>query len=161
MALAGTGARGKTAGEGGEHDRRTKLSSSTTMTWCRRELFAVAGKLLLPGCRRLMAKRRLRRWSATASTSCCSTCAMPGQDGLEVSRHHQTEMAGKRSGDHHRLSDRSTVPGAVRLAPTNVAEPVGPRGRDQNVADGTITRKQWAMRRLPEGPDAASGARAA
>jgi DNA-binding NtrC family response regulator len=50
---------------------------------------------------------------------------------------------------------------AVRLgAHDYVSKPVGPQDVI-NLTDAAITRKKWALRRVPDGSDAASATRAA
>jgi DNA-binding NtrC family response regulator len=86
---------------------------------------------------------------------------MPGQDGLAVLRTIKQKWPESEVVIITGYPTVDSAKEAVRLGAYDyVAKPVGPQDV-VNVADGAITRKQWAMRRLPEGPDAVSGARAA
>ncbi len=86
---------------------------------------------------------------------------MPGQDGLSVlctikQKWPESEVV--------IITGYPTVDSAkeaVRLgAHDYVSKPVGPQDVI-NLTDAAITRKKWALRRVPDGSDAASATRAA
>ena len=85
---------------------------------------------------------------------------MPGQDGLSVLRTMKQKWP---ESEVVIITGYPTVDGAkeaVRLGAYDyVAKPVGPQDVI-NVADGAMTRKQWAMRPMPES-EAAGGSFAA
>jgi len=86
---------------------------------------------------------------------------MPGQDGLSVLRTIKQKWPESEVVIITGYPTVDSAKEAVRLGAYDyVAKPVGPQDVI-NVADGAMTRKQWALRRVPEEKDAASGARAA
>jgi DNA-binding NtrC family response regulator len=86
---------------------------------------------------------------------------MPGQDGLSVLRTIKQKWPESEVVIITGYPTVDSAKEAVRLGAYDyVAKPVGPQDVI-NVADGAMTRKQWALRRVPEEKDTASGARAA
>ena len=86
---------------------------------------------------------------------------MPGQDGLSVLRTIKQKWPESEVVIITGYPTVDSAKEAVRLGAYDyVAKPVGPQDVI-NVADGAMTRKQWALRRVPEEKDIASGARAA
>jgi len=86
---------------------------------------------------------------------------MPGQDGLSVLRTIKQKWPESEVVIITGYPTVDSAKEAVRLGAYDyVAKPVGPQDVI-NVADGAMTRKQWALRRVPEEKDKASGARAA
>ena len=108
-----------------------------------------------------MAKRRCRRWSSDPFDVVLLDMRMPGQDGLSVLRTIKQKWPESEVVIITGYPTVDSAKEAVRLGAYDyVAKPVGPQDVI-NVTDGAITRKQWALRRMPEGTDAASGACAA
>ena len=86
---------------------------------------------------------------------------MPGQDGLSVLRTIKQNWPDSEVVIITGYPTVDSAKEAVRLGAYDyVAKPVGPQDVI-NVADGAMTRKQWALRRVPEEKDTASGSRAA
>ena len=86
---------------------------------------------------------------------------MPGQDGLSVLRTIKQKWPESEVVIITGYPTVDSAKEAVRLGAYDyVAKPVGPQDVN-NVADGAKTRKQWALRRVPDEKDAANGARAA
>ena len=86
---------------------------------------------------------------------------MPGQDGLSVLRTIKQKWPESEVVIITGYPTVDSAKEAVRLGAYDyVAKPVGPQDVI-NVADSAMTRKQWALRRVPEEKDTASGARAA
>lgn len=86
---------------------------------------------------------------------------MPGQDGLSVLRTIKQKWPESEVVIITGYPTVDSAKEAVRLGAFDyVAKPVGPQDVI-NVTDGAITRKHWALRRVPEVSDAASGSRAA
>ncbi len=85
---------------------------------------------------------------------------MPGQDGLSVLRAIKQKWPESEVVIITGYPTVANAKEAVRLGANDyVAKPVGPQDVI-NVTDAAITRKKWALRRLPGETDAASGARA-
>jgi CheY-like chemotaxis protein len=84
------------------------------------------------------------------STSCQVAAASDGEEALQTMEQNPFDVV---------LLDMR-MPGQDGLSVLRTAKPVGPQDVI-NVADGAMTRKQWALRRVPEEKDIASGARAA
>jgi DNA-binding NtrC family response regulator len=86
---------------------------------------------------------------------------MPGQDGLSVLRTIKQKWP---ESEVVIITGYPTVDNAkeaVQLGAYDyVAKPVGPQDVI-NVADAAMTRKQWALHRVPDEPDIASSPRAA
>ena len=86
---------------------------------------------------------------------------MPGQDGLSVLRTIKQKWPESEVVIITGYPTVDSAKEAVRLGACDyVAKPVGPQDVI-NVADAAMTRKQWALRRVPEKTDADSGACAA
>jgi DNA-binding NtrC family response regulator len=86
---------------------------------------------------------------------------MPGQDGLSVLRTIKQKWPESEVVIITGYPTVDSAKEAVRLGAYDyVAKPVGPQDVI-NVADAAMTRKQWALRRVPEKTDADSGACAA
>src|SRR5665647_2648601 len=86
---------------------------------------------------------------------------MPGQDGLSVLRTIKQKWPESEVVIITGYPTVDSAKEAVRLGAYDyVTKPVGPQDVI-NVADGAMTLKQWALRRVPEEKDTASGARAA
>ena len=86
---------------------------------------------------------------------------MPGQDGLSVLRTIKQKWPDSEVVIITGYPTVDSAKQAVQLGAYDyVAKPVGPQDVI-NVTDRAMTRKQWALRRLPEETDAASGTRAA
>jgi len=86
---------------------------------------------------------------------------MPGQDGLSVLRTIKQKWPESEVVIITGYPTVDSAKEAVRLGAFDyVTKPVGPQ-EVINVTDGAITRKQWALRRIPGEPEAASGIRAA
>ena len=86
---------------------------------------------------------------------------MPGQDGLSVLRTIKQKWPESEVVIITGYPTVGSAKEAVRLGAFDyVAKPVGPQDVI-NVTDGAITRKHWALHRVPEVSDAASGSRAA
>ena len=86
---------------------------------------------------------------------------MPGQDGLSVLRTIKQKWPESEVVIITGYPTVDSAKEAVRLGACDyVAKPVGPQDVI-NVADAAMTRKQGALRRVPEKTDAASGACAA
>jgi DNA-binding NtrC family response regulator len=86
---------------------------------------------------------------------------MPGQDGLSVLRTIKQKWPESEVVIITGYPTVASVKEAVRLGAYDyVAKPVGPQDVI-NIADAAITRKKWALRRVPEKSDAASGTCAA
>ena len=86
---------------------------------------------------------------------------MPGQDGLSVLRTIKQKWPESEVVIITGYPTVDSAKEAVRLGAYDyVAKPVGPQDVI-NVTDGAITRKQWALRRMPDESDVASGSRAA
>ena len=86
---------------------------------------------------------------------------MPGQDGLSVLRTIKQKWPESEVVIITGYPTVDSAKEAVRLGAYDyVAKPVGPQDVI-NVADAAMTRKQWALRRVSEKTDAASGACAA
>jgi DNA-binding NtrC family response regulator len=86
---------------------------------------------------------------------------MPGQDGLSVLRTIKQKWPDSEVVIITGYPTVDSAKEAVRLGAYDyVAKPVDPRDVI-NVTDGAMTRKQWALRRVPEESDAANGTCAA
>ena len=86
---------------------------------------------------------------------------MAGQDGLSVLRTIKQKWPESEVVIITGYPTVDSAKEAVRLGAYDyVAKPVGPQDVI-NVADAAMTRKQWALRRVPEKTDADSGACAA
>ena len=86
---------------------------------------------------------------------------MPGQDGLSVLRTIKQKWPESEVVIITGYPTVDSAKEAVRLGAYDyVAKPVGPQDVI-NVTDGAMTRKQWALHRVPEESDAASGSCAA
>ncbi len=86
---------------------------------------------------------------------------MPGQDGLSVLRTIKQKWPESEVVIITGYPTVASVKEAVRLGAYDyVAKPVGPQDVI-NIADAAITRKKWALRRVPEESDAESGTCAA
>jgi DNA-binding NtrC family response regulator len=86
---------------------------------------------------------------------------MPGQDGLSVLRTIKQKWPESEVVIITGYPTVDSAKEAVRLGAYDyVAKPVGPQDVI-NVADAAMTRKQWALRRVPEKTDADCGACAA
>jgi DNA-binding NtrC family response regulator len=86
---------------------------------------------------------------------------MPGQDGLSVLRTIKQKWPESEVVIITGYPTVDSAKQAVQLGAYDyVAKPVGPQDVI-NVTDGAITRKQWALRRMPDESDVASGSRAA
>jgi DNA-binding NtrC family response regulator len=86
---------------------------------------------------------------------------MPGQDGLSVLRTIKQKWPESEVVIITGYPTVDSAKEAVRLGAYDyVAKPVGPQDVI-NVADAAMTRKQWALRRVPKKTDADSGACAA
>ena len=86
---------------------------------------------------------------------------MPGQDGLSVLRTIKQKWPESEVVIITGYPTVDSAKEAVRLGAYDyVAKPVGPQDVI-NIADGAMTRKQWALRRVTDEPDAESGTRAA
>ena len=82
---------------------------------------------------------------------------MPGQDGLSVLRTIKQKWPESEVVIITGYPTVASVKEAVRLGAYDyVAKPVAPQDVI-NVTDGAMTRKQWALHRVPEGPEAARG----
>jgi DNA-binding NtrC family response regulator len=81
---------------------------------------------------------------------------MPGLDGLSVLRTIKQKWPDSEVVIITGFPTVDSAKEAVRLGAFDyVSKPVGPQDVI-NVADGAITRKQWALRRLPEGQASAA-----
>lgn len=81
---------------------------------------------------------------------------MPGQDGLSVLRTIKQKWPDSEVVIITGYPTVDSAKEAVRLGAYDyVAKPVGPQDVI-NVADAAMTRKQWALRRMPEASDAGS-----
>lgn len=81
---------------------------------------------------------------------------MPGLDGLSVLRTIKQKWPDSEVVIITGYPTVESAKEAVRLGAYDyVSKPVGPQDVI-NVADGAITRKQWALRRLPEGQASAA-----
>ncbi len=86
---------------------------------------------------------------------------MPGQDGLSVLRTIKQKWPESEVVIITGYPTVASVKEAVRLGAYDyVAKPVGPQDVI-NIADAAVTRKKWALRRVPEQSDAANGTCAA
>jgi DNA-binding NtrC family response regulator len=86
---------------------------------------------------------------------------MPGQDGLSVLRTIKQKWPESEVVIITGYPTVASVKEAVRLGAYDyLSKPVGPQDVI-NITDGAMTRKRWALRRLPEESDAASDTRAA
>lgn len=86
---------------------------------------------------------------------------MPGQDGLSMLRTIKQKWPDSEVVIITGYPTVDSAKEAVRLGAYDyVAKPVGPQDVI-NVADAAMTRKQWALRRMPEASDAESGSCAA
>lgn len=86
---------------------------------------------------------------------------MPGQDGLSVLRTIKQKWPDSEVVIITGYPTVDSAKEAVRLGAYDyVAKPVGPQDVI-NVADAAMTRKQWALRRMPEASDAGSSSCAA
>ena len=86
---------------------------------------------------------------------------MPGQDGLAVLRTIKQKWPESEVVIITGYPTVDSAKEAVRLGAFDyVAKPVGPQDVI-NVTDGAITRKQWALHRVPEVSDVATGTCAA
>ena len=86
---------------------------------------------------------------------------MPGQDGLSVLRTIKQKWPESEVVIITGYPTVDSAKEAVRLGACDyVAKPVGPQDVI-DVADAAMTRKQWALRRVPEKTDAGSGVCAA
>ena len=86
---------------------------------------------------------------------------MPGQDGLSVLRAIKQKWPESEVVIITGYPTVDSAKEAVRLGANDyVAKPVGPQ-EVINIADTAITRKKWALRRVPGEPDPPSGACAA
>ncbi len=86
---------------------------------------------------------------------------MPGRDGMSVLRTIKQKWPESEVVIITGYPTVDSAKEAVRLgAHDYVAKPVGPQ-EVINLADSAAKRKQWALRRVPEDSDAASGACAA
>ncbi len=86
---------------------------------------------------------------------------MPGRDGMSVLRTIKQKWPDSEVVIITGYPTVDSAKEAVRLgAHDYVAKPVGPQDVI-NVTDAAITRKKWALRRVPGETDAASGTRAA
>ena len=86
---------------------------------------------------------------------------MPGQDGLSVLRTIKQKWPESEVVIITGYPTVDSAKQAVQLGAYDyVAKPVGPQDVI-NVTDGAITRKQWALRRMPDESDVASGSCAA
>ena len=82
---------------------------------------------------------------------------MPGQDGLSVLRTIKQKWPESEVVIITGFPTVDSAKEAVRLGAYDyLAKPVGPQDVI-NVTDGAVTRKHWALHRVPEGPDAAGG----
>ena len=98
-----------------------------------------------------MAKRRCRRWSRNPFDVVLLDMRMPGQDGLSVLRTIKQKWPESEVVIITGYPTVDSAKEAVRLGAYDyVAKPVGPQDVI-NVTDGAITRKQWALRRVPGG----------
>ena len=86
---------------------------------------------------------------------------MPGQDGLSVLRTIKQKWPESEVVIITGFPTVGSAKEALQLGAYDyIAKPVGPQDVI-NVTDGAITRKQWALRRVPDVSDAESGTRAA
>jgi len=86
---------------------------------------------------------------------------MPGRDGMSVLRTIKQKWPDSEVVIITGYPSMDNAKEAVRLGAYDyLAKPVGPQDVI-NVADGARTRKHWAMHRVVEDADAASGSRAA
>ena len=86
---------------------------------------------------------------------------MPGQDGLSVLRTIKQKWPESEVVIITGYPTVDSAKEAVRLGAYDyVAKPVGPQDV-VNVTDGAMTRKQWALHRVPDEADAGNGSRAA
>ncbi len=86
---------------------------------------------------------------------------MPGRDGMSVLRAIKQKWPDSEVVIITGYPTVDSAKEAVRLGACDyVAKPVGPQ-EVIDIADNALTRKQWALRRVPDDPDAASGACAA
>ncbi len=86
---------------------------------------------------------------------------MPGQDGMSVLRTIKQKWPDSEVVIITGYPTVDSAKEAVRLGAYDyVAKPVGPQDVI-NITDGAISRKQWALRRVPEESDAANGSCAA
>jgi DNA-binding NtrC family response regulator len=86
---------------------------------------------------------------------------MPGQDGLSVLRTIKQKWPESEVVIITGYPTVDSAKEAVRLGAYDyVAKPVGPQDV-VNVTDGAMTRKQWALHRVPDGADAGNGSCAA
>jgi DNA-binding NtrC family response regulator len=86
---------------------------------------------------------------------------MPGQNGLSVLRTIKQKWPESEVVIITGYPTVDSAKEAVRLGAFDyVAKPVGPQDVI-NVTDGAITRKQWALHRVPEGSDVATATCAA
>ena len=86
---------------------------------------------------------------------------MPGQDGLSVLRTIKQKWPESEVVIITGYPTVDSAKQAVQLGAYDyVAKPVGPQDVI-NVTEGAITRKQWALRRMPDESDVASGSCAA
>jgi DNA-binding NtrC family response regulator len=86
---------------------------------------------------------------------------MPGQDGLSVLRTIKQKWPESEVVIITGYPTVASVKEAVRLGAYDyVSKPVGPQDVI-NLTDGAITRKHWALHRMPEESDVASGSCAA
>jgi DNA-binding NtrC family response regulator len=82
---------------------------------------------------------------------------MPGQDGLSVLRTIKQKWPESEVVIITGYPTVASVKEAVRLGAYDyVSKPVGPQDVI-NLTDGAITRKHWALHRMPEESDVASG----
>jgi DNA-binding NtrC family response regulator len=86
---------------------------------------------------------------------------MPGRDGMSVLRAIKQKWPESEVVIITGYPTVDSAKEAVRLGACDyVAKPVGPQ-EVIDIADNALTRKQWALRRMPDDPGAASGACAA
>jgi len=86
---------------------------------------------------------------------------MPGQDGMSVLRTIKQKWPDSEVVIITGYPTVDSAKEAVRLGACDyVAKPVGPQDVI-NIADAAMTRKQWALRRMPEASDAESSSCAA
>jgi DNA-binding NtrC family response regulator len=86
---------------------------------------------------------------------------MPGQDGLSVLRTIKQKWPESEVVIITGYPTMDSAKEAVRLGAFDyVTKPVGPQ-EVISVTDGAITRKQWALHRIPGEPEVAGGSRAA
>jgi two-component system response regulator AtoC len=86
---------------------------------------------------------------------------MPGQDGLSVLRTIKQKWPESEVVIITGYPTVDSAKEAVRLGAYDyVAKPVGPQDV-VNVTDAAMTRKQWALHRVPDEADAGNGSRAA